>query len=185
MHQINNNLHEGLEINDLRRLVIPELHVDEYKSKMGRDEDIVVLSIKVEDKEPALDLVNFIEKGYEWVIDSDISAGELDNGMFMVFIECDRTPEVPKNIMKLIDDILNLTDQKMQDWTVKFKTTPDNLSLTLDNLQKFIPISPEDYARRVGTKSLDEMRTAAGVKVITRAPVNDHTQSIRSLAGIL
>jgi hypothetical protein len=29
------------------------------------------------------------------------------------------------------------------------------------------------------------MRTAAGVAVTTKAPKNDHTQTIRSLAGIL
>ena len=39
-------LNEGLEQHDLKRLVHPELHVDEYKSKMGKDEDIVVLSFK-------------------------------------------------------------------------------------------------------------------------------------------
>jgi len=185
MHQLKNNLHEGLEINDLRRLVIPELHVDEYKSKMGRDEDIVVLSFEVQEKEPALDLVNFIEKGYEWVIDADISAGELADGKFIVFVECDRNNEVPKNIMQLIDDMLNLTDQKMSDWAVKFKTNPTEMSLSLENLEQYIPTDPNDYKRRLGVKSIDEMRTAAGVPVHTKAPKNDFTQQIRALAGIL
>ena len=42
---------EGLEYGDLKRLIHPELHVDEFKSKMGDDSDIVVISFKVVDKE--------------------------------------------------------------------------------------------------------------------------------------
>jgi len=29
------------------------------------------------------------------------------------------------------------------------------------------------------------MKTAAGIAVTTKAPINDHTQSIRALAGII
>ena len=113
MHQTNNNLVEGLEKNDLKRLVTPELTIDEYKSKMGNDEDIIVTSFKIMGREPAEDLVNFLEKGYDWIIDADISAGELENGEYLVFVECDRTSKFPENIMLAVNDILNLTDQKL------------------------------------------------------------------------
>ena len=78
---------EGLEHGDLKRLVHPDVHVDEFKSKMGDDADIVVVSFKVASKEPALDLVNFIEKGYDFVLDADLSSGELDDGEYLVFVE--------------------------------------------------------------------------------------------------
>ncbi len=180
-----NQLTEGLEQNDLKRLVHPELHLDEYKSKMGKDEDIVVLSFKVTGKEPASDLVNFIEKGYDWVIDADISSGEMDDGDYLVFVEADRDASIPNNIEKLVTDILELTDQKLSDWSVYFKTTPHPTELTLENIKAHLPLSSEDYRRRFGTKELDEMRNAAGVPVHTKAPKNDYTQSLRSLAGIL
>ena len=64
--QNNEFLKENLEKGDLKRLVNPEIHIDEYKSKMGDDADIVVLSPKVKGKEPSTDLVNFIEKGYDF-----------------------------------------------------------------------------------------------------------------------
>ena len=38
---------------------------------MGTDENIVVATIKVLGKEPAKDLENFIEKGYDWIIDAE------------------------------------------------------------------------------------------------------------------
>lgn len=179
------NLSEGLEKNDLKRLVHPELHIDEYKSKMGKDEDIVVLSFKITGREPAEDLVNFIEKGYDWVLDADISSGEMSDGDYLVFVECDRTRELPADIMTLLEDLVNLTDQSLGDWRLIIRSNPSELDVTEDNIRNNVPLSSDDYLRRYGNKELDEMRNAAGVPVHTKAPKNDYTQSIRSLAGII
>jgi hypothetical protein len=100
------NISEGLEKSDLKRLVHPELHIDEFKSKMGRDEDIIVLSFKLTGREPAEDLVSFVEKGYDWVIDADVSSGEMGDGDYIVFVECDRTPDAAENIMEMMKDII-------------------------------------------------------------------------------
>jgi len=185
MLQYNVKLFEGIEKNDLKRLVSSELTLDEYKSKMGNDEDIVVMSFKVLGREPAEDLVNFIEKGYSWVIDADISSGEIDDGYYLVFVESDRTTDIPTNIMTLIKDITNLTAHNLAEWRLRIRSVPDDIELTADNITKNIPLSTEDYLRRYGNKGLDEMRIAAGVPVHTQAPKNDLTQSLRSLAGII
>jgi hypothetical protein len=179
------NITEGLEQNDLKRLVHTELHIDEFKSKMGKDEDIVVISFKITGREPAEDLVNFVEKGYEWVIDADVSSGEMDDGDYIVFVEADRTREMPELIVDLMEDIMNLTDQKMSDWRLMFRSSPEEFEITADNIRANVPLTAEDYLRRFGSKGLDEMRNAAGVPVTTKAPKNDYTQSLRSLAGIL
>ena len=185
MHQTNNNLVEGLEKNDLKRLVTPELTIDEYKSKMGNDEDIIVISFKIIGREPAEDLVNFLEKGYDWIIDADVSAGELENGEYLVFVECDRTSKFPENMMLAVNDILNLTDQKLSEWSLHIRSSSQPLELSEENIRNNVPLTTEDYLRRYGSKEIDEMRTAAGVPVHTKAPKNDYTQSLRSLAGIL
>ena len=179
------NINEGLEHSDLKRLVHPELHIDAYKSKMGRDEDIVVVSFKITGREPAEDLVNFIEKGYEWVIDADVSSGEMDDGDYLVFVECDRTKSVPDDIVTMLEDVMNLTDQKMSDWRLMCRSSTEEFEVTADNIRTNVPLTAQDYLRRFGTKELDEMRTAAGVAVTTKAPKNDFTQNLRSLAGIL
>jgi len=181
----NNRINEGLEQNNLKRLVRPELHIDEYKSKMGKDEDVIVLSFKVNGREPAEDLVNFVEKGYEWVLDADVSAGEMDDGDFLVFVECDREPTAADNIVAMIEDILNLTDQSLDEWSVQIRSNPAKIDLTVDNIKNNVPLTSSGYQSKYGKKELDEMRNAAGVPVTTRAPKNDHTQSLRSLAGIL
>ena len=180
-----NNINEGLEQNDLKRLILPELHIDEYKSKMGKDEDVIVLSFKVRGREPAEDLVNFIEKGYEWILDADVSAGEMDDGDFLVFVECDREPKVADNVIAMMQDIMNLTDQQLNDWSVQIRSNPTKIELTAENIKNNVPLTSSGYRAKYGKKELDEMRNAAGIPVTTQAPKNDHTQSLRSLAGIL
>lgn len=181
----NRNLFEGLEKDDLKRLIHPELHIDEFKSKLGDDQDVVVLSFKVDSKEPATDLVGFIEKGYEWVLDADLSSGEMDDGSYIVFVEADRTPEVADQIIELVTDILNLTDQKIEDWRVRYYKARRETNLSLESLKELIPTSPESYNRKYGQEDLDEMRAAAGIKITTKAPKNDYTETLRNWAGII
>ena len=185
MDQHLSNITEGLEANDLKRLVHNELHIDEFKSKMGKDEDVVVISFKLTGREPAEDLVNFIEKGYSWVIDADISSGELEDGDYIVFVECDREPDVAENLVTMLEDIMRLTEQNLSDWRLLTRSSAEEHELTVENIRALVPLTSGDYQRKFGNKALDEMRTAAGVTVNTKAPKNDFTQSLRSLAGIL
>jgi ribosomal protein L13 len=176
-------LREGLEQGDLKRLVHTEMHVDDFKSKLGRDEDVVVISLKVTGKEPAADIVNFVEKGYEWVIDADVSSGEMDDGDYIVFIECDREPVVAANVMALMTDLMNLTEQDISEWRVRYRNGREH-ELTEKNLQDMIPKTPSEYREQFGHQEIDKLKAAAGVKVTTKAPKNDVTESLRIAAGI-
>lgn len=176
-------LREGLEQGDLTRLVHPELHIDEFKSKLGRDEDVVVLSFKIIGKEPATDVVNFVEKGYEWAIDADISSGEMDDGDYIVFVECDRKPSVPGDVMNLMNDLMNLTKQDIGEWRVRYQNGAER-PLSEQALESMIPSSPGEYRQKFGSQEIDKLKAAAGVKVNTKAPKNDMTESLRIAAGI-
>lgn len=178
-------LNEGLEQGDLKRLVHPELHIDEFKSKLGKDEDVSVVSFKVDSKEPAQDLVSFCEKGYDFVIDSDISSGEMNDGSYVVFVEIERTRELPNQIMLLLDDLMNLTDQDIGEWRVRYHTSHTDHELTHESLASIIPLTPEAYKQKYGREDIDKLKTAAGVKVDTKAPKNDYTESLRAAAGII
>ena len=170
---------------DLARLVHNEMHVDEFKSKMGNDEDMVVVSFKVGGKEPAQDLVNFIEKGYDWVVDADTSAGEMDDGDYIVFVEMERTPSVPDQIMELLTDMVELCDNEVEGWRVRYHK--DSRDHTVESLNSLIPKSPKEYLTKVSqdTEALDKLKAASGVRVDTKAPKNDYTESLRIAAGIL
>ena len=65
---MNKQLNEGLEYKSLENMVKPTLHIDEFSSKMGDDDDIVVVSFYVTDNTAATDLVNWFEKGYEFKV---------------------------------------------------------------------------------------------------------------------
>ena len=174
----------SLEKNDLARLIHPELHVDEYSSKLGENHDVVVLSFKVDGKEPAVDLGNFIEKGYEWVLDADVSSGEMSDGDYIVFVEFPRDKQLAEHVMEIMSDIMNLTDQSLDEWRLRYYHDVADHELTKQNLQKLVPSSPEEYRRRYGHEEIDRLKTAAGVKVTTKAPKNDHTEQLRIAAGI-
>ena len=177
------NLFEGLEAGDLARLIHPELHVDEFKSKLGDDQDVIVLSFKVDSKEPANDLVAFIEKGYSWVIDADVSSGEMDDGSYIVFVELDRDEKAPDSIMDLMEDLMKLTEQSTEDWRVRYYKAHKEQELSQEALESLIPLSPEAYEKKYGQNPIDQLKSAAGLNVSTKAPKNDFTESIKIAAG--
>lgn len=193
----NKLLRENLEQGDLKRLIHNELHIDQYKSKMGTDEDVCVISFKVSGKEPSADLVSFIEKGYNFVLDADVSSGEKEGGDYLVFVELERSEKLPAQIIEIMDDLMNLTEQKLEDWRVRYyKSTADN-DLTEESLASIIPLTPEAYDAKYGkdevsleaepediTRDLDQMKATAGVPVTTTAPKNEYTESLRIAAGI-
>ena len=180
---------EGLELGDLKRLVHPSLHIDEYKSKMGDDDDICVVSFKIAGKEPALDLVGFIEKGYEWVLDADISSGEISDGDFLVFVEAERSHSLHRYIFKMMEDVMNLTGQELSEWEVQYPKTNSEKPLTAEVLKDMIPGSAAEYRKMVqeleaDEKRLESMQHAAGIMIKHTAPVNALTDSLRIAAGL-
>jgi len=195
MYNKSNQLNENLERGDLARLIHPELHIDEYKSKMGDDADVCVVSFKVAGKEPASDLVSFVEKGYDFVLDADVSSGEKEGGDYLVFVELQRSKELPEQIIKIMEDLMNLTDQKIEDWRVRYHKSMRDHDLTPESLKEIIVLTPEEYSRKYDkevdaeepediTQDLDAMKAVAGVPVTTTAPVNDFTESLRVAAGL-
>lgn len=178
---------ENLEQGDLKRLVHDELHIDQYKSKMGSDEDVCVLSFKVSGKEPSNDLVNFIEKGYDFVLDADVSSGEKEGGDYLVFVELDRTEKLPDQIISIIEDIENLTEIPIDTWRFRYRKSNKEHALSKESLSRIVPLTPEVYVERFEREQdeLDAMKTTAGIDVDTRAPDNEMTEGLRRLAGLI
>lgn len=138
----------ALDPQDLEGRIEDTVHFDEYKPKMGKDEDIIVATFKVFGKQPAYDLENFIEMGYDWVIDAETSAGEVSEGRYIVFVEAERRTTYPKKFMDLINDLKNLTD--VEDWLMVYyerPTTKNNKQqpLSLETMASSIPLSPRRY----------------------------------------
>lgn len=137
------NITESLRARDLAHLVKPVFEVDSYKSKIGDDEDIIVLSFTVDRDEPAKDLENFIEMGYEFVLDADVSPGETDDGVFKVFVELERTRHAPKQIFELLKGIEKLTG--IPDMRFRYFKSFKSEDATIENLEYTIPLDKQAY----------------------------------------
>ena len=139
MHQLN----EGLLAGDLKMLVNNIFEVDSYASKMGDDQDIVVLSFTVEDQGPAQDLVTFMENGYDFVLDADHSPGELSDGKYKVFVEIERNRRIHEQILELLNGLRNLCE--IDNFKFRYHKSFNSVDANADNLNETIPKTKEDY----------------------------------------
>lgn len=133
----------GLRKSDLHDLVDGIFEIDSYASKMGDDANIVTLSFSAITKESADDLVDFLEKGYSFVLDADATPGEQSDGTYKVFVELERNKDVPEQIMEITDGITKLTnhDKLKFRYYKNFRSMP----LDLDTLKEQVPVDPDSY----------------------------------------
>ena len=132
----------GLKSGDLRDLVDDIVSVDAYASKMGKDDRVSVLSFQVKTISAAEDLCDFLEKGYKFILDADVSPGENHNGDYIVFVEIERDRRLHENIIKIVDDVIKLSGNEFKfRYYKQFRSYP----LTLENIKKFVPCDPDNY----------------------------------------
>jgi len=180
-HNKRQPLTESLGYKDLEGILKSTIHVDEFSSKMGEDDDIVVLSFYTRDKQAADDLVHWFEKGYDFVLDADQSPGEIKPNRYLVYLELRRRNAVPGQIGELLDDLSTLTEFKPNDWTMvyKGKTTP----WSKEAFRQQVPLSPRDYREQAET-DLNEVRVAAGLDTKKIYETDRDLRALQSAAGI-
>jgi len=96
---------EGFQVGDLKLVLEPYIEIDMYRSKIGNDDEIVVVNFLVNDKQAAIDLVTFLECGYSFILDADISTSEIKPGAYLVFVEFLRRLRIIPQIFKIISDL--------------------------------------------------------------------------------
>jgi hypothetical protein len=183
MTQHNNPLFESLEFKDMEGLLKPTIHVDEFSSKMGDDDDIVVVSFFVRDAQAAKDLMNWFEKGYDFVLDADRSPGEIKPNRYLVYVEMRRRSTAGGNVETLLGDLNTLTEFDVADWTMHYKGK--EVPFSRDDFDRLVPLTPRAYRERY-EKDLNEMRAQAGLPTKRIYDQDDRDlRAIQSAAGIL
>jgi hypothetical protein len=155
---------EGFDYHDLVGQLVPEVEVDEYSAKMGSDDDIVTISFTVKGQAVGEDLVDWLERGYPWILDAQTSEGEVRPGQWLVFVEMDRRTSVPARIIQMIDDMETLTDLSLDEWTIL--VDDEKLKPEEDVLKSKIILSPHLYREKHGIEDeedLNEMRNLSGL----------------------
>lgn len=104
-------LNENIKHNDLVDLIQDIVSIDQYKSKIGDDKNVVVVAFKVLDKDPALDLSQFLETGHMDALDVDVSPGPDEEGKYTVFVEFDRNSKLFDRINSILKDVQRVDNQ--------------------------------------------------------------------------
>ena len=170
-----------LEYKDLTGMMKPTIHVDEFESKMGEDEDIIVISFYVRDQQASKDLTNWFETGYDFVIDADRSPGEIKPNRYLVYVELRRRSTAANKIQELLDDLSTLTEFDSNDWSMRYRD--ETVPWSQETFERMVPLSPRDYRERQ-EKNLNEMRTAAGLPVRHVYKTARDLVSLQNAAGI-
>jgi hypothetical protein len=146
-------LDETLLAGDLKQLVSHVFEIDSYKSKIGKDGEMVVLSFTVDEKAPAEDLSRFLEMGYDYVIDADPTSGPTDNGKYKVFVELKRSRYAAKQIYDILDGISRLTD--INNFKFRYYKSFKSIPATMKNLEDLVPTDQGTYEERISNNRLN------------------------------
>lgn len=133
----------ALRANDLEGLVKNIFEIDSFRSKLGDDAEIVVLSFTVDYADPAQDLENFFEMGYEFVMDADVTSGEMDDGNYKVFVEIERNRKIAEQIMSLVEGLEVLTG--VERFKFRYHKSFKSFEATKENLDMIVPKNGSEY----------------------------------------
>ena len=168
----------GLQKEDLKHLVDHIIEIDSYKSKMGEDQDIVTLAFSVQGHEPAKDLENFVEKGYPFVLDADVSSGEQTDGTYKVFVEIERNKDVPMQIIEIADGVGKLAD--LNELKFRYYKNFRSLDLNNENLAEAIPADADAYEIKIKETHLENYKNFFTNSYAENIDLKDKTLTIKN-----
>lgn len=136
-------LKESLRPGDLRDTVDSLIEIDRYKPKIGTDADTVVVALKANTKDAAVDLGAYLEWSSQKIEDVEVSDASDKDGKFHVYLEIKRMPGINEKIIEIIKDAEHAIGKL--EW--KF-VGMDGLRKDLDigNLNQEIVQDPKMYA---------------------------------------
>ena len=170
-------VNEGLKAGDLDGVVSNTFSVDQYKSKMGEDKNILVLGFTVDGSAPAKDLERFAEVGYKSVLDADATPGTLEDGKHRVFIEFARTPEVVSHIISFLEDLKKLTN--IEEFQYTYHKGDNATVVTPETMGEAIPTTPEAYEQRVNEIKIGEAKSFFDKYDMMECHINENIMSVK------
>lgn len=170
----------GLRAGDLNDLILDTFEVDNFQSKMGDDRDVCVVSFIAKQRAPARDMMEFIEKGYSFVLDSDVSAGEDRDGNYHVFVELERDSALPRNIKELTDGVSKLCG--LDEW--KFKHYKNNKVFGLESLSEVVSKSPIEYDAMMENIRVESINKFFSKTYKDQVIVEGNTVTIKKAFGV-
>lgn len=146
----------GLRQNDLEFTVDNIFEIDSFKSKMGDDKNIVVLSLSAKTKESANDLMNFLEKGYPFVLDADVTSGEQADGSYKVFVELERNKDIPDQIVEIVDGVKKLSD--LDEMRFRYYKSFQSSPVDVQTVSETVPLDNDAYDIKVNESNMENYK---------------------------
>lgn len=162
--------------------VTPVLGIDEFQSRIGEDSDIMVLNFIVSGQDVGGDLVDWLERGYDCIIDAEVSPGEVLDKKYYVFAEMNRRSSSAKRIMEMLDDLNTLTDIKADEW--EFSIDGKRMPATVEAIQAHVALTPSEY-KKGHEGELNEWREIAGLPTVKIHEDNPDLMDWKRTAGII
>jgi len=172
-------INETLLAGDLKFLVSSVIEIDSYKSKIGDDSKMVVVSFNVDNKEPADDLARFLELGYDWVVDADATDGPIDTGKYKVFVEIERDRHAPERIMIMLDAVKKLTN--IENFRFRYYKSFKTHLVDEENLKSLVPLDKEAYAISIKENRLNNFSNFFNRSYLENIEMLDHDITFKKM----
>lgn len=183
---MNKIVNEGMDYHDLKGQIEPVVSIDEYAAKMGDDSDIVTITFITNSKLSAEDLVSWLELGYEFILDSSVSEGELTQGKWLVFVEMKRRSNVPDKLMEILSDLETLTDRPASKYKIKIDDELHNADK--ETIKSNMVLTPADYELDTESEEeLNDFREIAGLpnkNIYNKDNIDEEIRKYITMAGL-
>jgi len=143
----------SLQQGDLKHMVYDIFEVDSFKSKMGEDRNIVTISFSVKENQVGKDLMTFIEKGYPFVLDADVTTGEQSDGTYKVFVELERNKDNPSQILEIVDGVKKLAE--LDDMKFRYYKNFRSKDVNQQSLEETLPLDGDAYDSRISNMQME------------------------------
>jgi hypothetical protein len=143
----------SLQQGDLKHMVYDIFEVDSFKSKMGEDRNIVTISFSVKENQVGKDLMTFIEKGYPFVLDADVTTGEQRDGTYKVFVELERNKDNPSQILEIVDGVKKLAE--LDDMKFRYYKNFRSKDVNQQSLEETLPLDGDAYDSRISNMQME------------------------------
>lgn len=166
----------SLKAEDLKLMVNHIFEIDSYASKMGEDSDIVTLSFSLNDKKAAEDLSGFLERGYSFILDSDVTAGEQSDGSYKVFVEIERNRKIAEQVTEVLDGLSKLTGNDK--FKFRYYKNFRSQEATLENLENSIPKKSDEYGLKINETRLENYKEFFNKSFLDLVDLNENKLTI-------
>ena len=167
----------GLIAGDLKHLVYDIFEIDSFKSKMGDDKNIVVLSLSARTKESANDLMNFLEKGYPFVLYADVTSGEQADGSYKVFVELERNKDIPDQIVEIVDGVKKLSD--LDEMRFRYYKSFQSSPVDVQTVSETVPLDNDAYDIKVNESNMENYKNFFTNSYAENIDLKDKTLTVK------